>query len=177
MSSSNKILNMFDVVMQSDMNAEEKLSMMRSLNELHTDTKKEEELAQDYEKVTNPNVTTDKPTLKVTIKPDTMNSSRTVYGHRRWEVEDREKMFRAVKDTFGPADTWSGKVTPGVAPKSFDSAMKQIAEHFGRTPLSIKSQIRDAIQPCVNSKNEASVRIGKQAAFNVGLIDEEHLNS
>jgi len=174
MSSSNKILDMFDVVMQSDMSAEEKLAMMSSLNELHTDTKQEEELAQDYEKETRP---TEEPTFKVTLKPNEMNGSKTVYGHRRWEVEDREKMFRAVKDTFGPYNTWSGKVTPGVAPRSFDSVMKQIAEHFGRTPLAIKSQIRDVIQPCVNSKNEASVRVGKQAAFNVGLIDEEQLNS
>jgi len=55
--------------------------------------------------------------------------------------------------------------------------LEQLAVHFNRTPLSIKSQVRDVIQPCTDERNEKSIRIAKQAAFEAGLINEEVLVS
>lgn len=176
MSSSNKILDMFDVVMKSDMENEEKLKLVSSLTALHETTKKEEELAEAFEKETNPN-SEEKATFKVTFKPRKTNGEKTVFGHRRWSTQEREGMFTVVKETFGPYSEWQGLVTPGVPSGDWDTAVEQIAEHYGRTPLAIKSQIRDAIQPCKYDKNEDSIRVGKEAAFAAGFIDEEQLNS
>jgi hypothetical protein len=168
MSSTKNILEMFETIMESDMNGEDKLTMIKSLNDLRNSTTEEAELAHDYVEATTP-----KETFKVTMKRK--EAPGMVYGHKRWATDDRKELFSIVKETFGAYSTWKGKVTPGSV--NFELALEQLAEHFSRTPLAIKSQIRDVVQPCANEKNQKSIRIAKQAAFEAGLIDSELLEA
>ena len=170
--SSDKILNMFDTVMKSDMTSTEKLAMVESLSSLHRETQTNAQLAHDYEEATAP-----KETVKVTLKPMShRGKGKMVYGHKRWSNADRKELFTAVKSTFGMPDQWEGLVTPTLSGNYMD-VVEQLAEHFDRTPLAIKSQIRDVVQPCKNAKNEKSIRIAKKLAYEAGLINEEVLNS
>lgn len=171
--SSDKILNMFDTVMKSDMTSTEKLAMVESLTLLHRETQVDAELAHDYEEATTPS----KETFKVTLKPTSKTGKgNTVYGHKRWMDADRKELFTAVKSTFGMSDQWEGLVTPTFS-NNYTDVVEQLAEHFDRTPLAIKSQLRDVVQPCKNAKNEKSIRIAKKLAYEAGLINEEVLNS
>jgi len=168
MSATNNILEMFNTIMQSNLSNDDKLTMIGTLSDLRNNVTAEAELAHDYEEETAP-----KETFKVTFK----NEDETVFGHRRWATADRVEMFNIVKNTFGPHSGWNGRATPGINSGDFEIAMEEIGKHFGRTGLSIKSQIRDAVQPCADNKNEKSIRIGKQSAFDVGFITQDVLES
>lgn len=165
MSTNNNMLDkMLNVVMQSDIAVVDKLTLIKSL----TNFNKNEELARDYEQATAPN-----ETFKVTLTP---SKGDTVFGHKRWSADDREELFTIVKDTFGPYSEWDGLVTPSMS-GDYKDALEQLANHFNRTPVAIKSQLRDVVQSCTNEKNEKSIRISKEIAFGVGLISEEELHA
>jgi hypothetical protein len=165
MSTNNNMLDkMLNTVMQSDIAVADKLTLIESL----TDSNKNEELARDYEQATAP-----KETFKVTLTP---SKGEMVYGHKRWSTEDREELFTIVKDTFGPYSEWDGLVTPSMS-GDYKEALEQLGNHFNRTPLAIKSQLRDVVQPCTNEKNEKSIRISKEIAFEVGLIGDDELHA
>jgi hypothetical protein len=176
MSSTDNILEMFETIMESDMNGEDKLTMIKSLNNLHNSTTEEAELAHDYEEATTPN-----ETFKITLKPSyaKTKTGTNVFGMERWEPKERKELFSLVKDTFGPFSTWKGLATPQLSHKGeYKDAIMQLAKHFGRTPGSIGSQIRDVVRPCsVNSTNTKGIKASKQMALEVGLINESVANS
>jgi len=117
---------------------------------------------------------TNNGTFKVTVKTQTSNDKKTVFGNFKWEDEARLEMFKVCVDTFGPYEEWAGKTVPGNG-IDFEDACEQIATHFGRTVGSIKAQIRDVVMPIEGSKEgqRHTLEHAKAIAFEAGFISEE----